>query len=212
MNYGHEIKRIRHVADCLDVLPAKTARVEVEQIHRFLTEKILPHNAAEDATVYPVVARLIGGDDPTAPMSRAHLEIAHMVRVLGRHLSDLPPEGPAIEDIRDLRRILYGLDAILRASLHSGRRSVSRADGQPARGVIDSGGPGHIRSKCGAIEAARQLSVLPWTATYRRRRHSASLDLAGHVFATVKTSLTIGPRRRMAVRTIHSPEWSGRRI
>jgi heavy metal translocating P-type ATPase len=109
-----EIKRIRHVADCLDVLPAKTARGEVEQIHRFLTEKILPHNAAEDATVYPAVARLIGGDDPTAPMSRAHLEIAHMVRVLGRHLSELPPEGPATEDIRDLRRILYGLDAILR--------------------------------------------------------------------------------------------------
>ena len=109
-----EIKRIRHVADCLDVLPASTSRVEVEQIHRFLTEKILPHNAAEDATVYPAVARLIGGDDPTAPMSRAHLEIAHMIRVLGRHLSELPPEGPATEDIRDLRRILYGLDAILR--------------------------------------------------------------------------------------------------
>jgi phosphoglycolate phosphatase-like HAD superfamily hydrolase len=109
-----EIKRIRHIADCLDVLPAKTAGVEVEQIYTFLTEKILPHNAAEDATVYPAVARLIGGDDPTAPMSRAHLEIAHMVRVLGRHLSELPPEGPATEDIRDLRRILYGLDAILR--------------------------------------------------------------------------------------------------
>jgi len=109
-----EIKRIRHVADRLDILPAQTARLEVEQVHRFLLEKILPHNAGEDETIYPIVARLIGGDDPTAPMSRAHLEIAHMVKVLGRHLSELPMEGPSAEDIRDLRRILYGLDAILR--------------------------------------------------------------------------------------------------
>src|SRR5579871_5087471 len=128
-----EIKRIRHIADRLDVLPAQSARVEAEQIHRFLSAKILPHNAGEDATVYPLVARLIGGDDPTAPMSRAHLEIAHMVRVLGRHLSELPPEGPGTEDIRDLRRILYGLDAILR--LHFTQEDeayLALIDNQPA--------------------------------------------------------------------------------
>jgi hypothetical protein len=34
--------------------------------------------------------------------------------VLGRHLEELPLDGPAIDDIRDLRRVLYGLDAILR--------------------------------------------------------------------------------------------------
>jgi hypothetical protein len=108
-----DIKRIRYIADRLDILPARTAQLEVERLHRFLVEKVLPHNNAEEATMYPVVARLIGGDDPTAPMSRTHFEIAHMVRVLGRHLQDLPPEGPAFEDMRDLRRILYGLDAIL---------------------------------------------------------------------------------------------------
>ena len=109
-----EIKRIRFIADRLDVLPPRTAKRDAEQIYRFLVEKVLPHNASEDATIYPVVAKLIGGEDPTAPMSRAHLEIAHMVRVLGRHLKELPPEGPGLEDMRDLRRILYGLDAILR--------------------------------------------------------------------------------------------------
>ena len=109
-----EIKRIRYIADRLDVLPPRTAQLEVEAVHRFLVEKLLPHNEAEDATMYPMVARLIGGDDPTAPMSRAHLEIAHMVRVLGRHLQELAPEGPGPQDLRDLRRILYGLDAILR--------------------------------------------------------------------------------------------------
>jgi hypothetical protein len=109
-----EIKHIRNVADRLDLLTPSEAQREVEAVHRFLVEKVLPHNDAEDATMYPAVAQLIGGEDPTAPMSRMHLEIAHMVRVLGRHLKELPPGGPGLEEMRDLRRILYGLDAILR--------------------------------------------------------------------------------------------------
>jgi soluble P-type ATPase len=128
-----EVKQIRFVADRLDALPPKTAQREVEQVYKLLVEKILPHNAAEDATIYPVVAQVIGGEDPTAPMSRAHLEIAHMVKVLGRHLSELPPEGPEIEDLRDLRRILYGLDAILR--LHFTQEDeayLALIDDQPA--------------------------------------------------------------------------------
>lgn len=109
-----DIKRIRYIADRLDLVPPQTAHAEVEQVHRFLVEKILPHNRMEDAAVYPVVAKLIGGDDPTAPMSRAHVEIAHITRVLGQHLAEVPPEGTGAEDIRDWRRILYGLDALLR--------------------------------------------------------------------------------------------------
>jgi hypothetical protein len=60
------------------------------------------------------VARIIGGKDPTATMSRPHLEISHRVRMLGSLLAELPPEGPTGEDLGDFRRILYGLDAILR--------------------------------------------------------------------------------------------------
>jgi heavy metal translocating P-type ATPase len=127
-----EIKQIRHIADQLDHMSPVRARFEIEQVHRFLTEKILPHNASEDTTVYPMVAQLIGGEDPTAPMSRAHLEIAHMVRVLGRHLAELPPEGPGPEDIRDLRRILYGLDAILRLHfIQEDEAYLALIDGQP---------------------------------------------------------------------------------
>jgi heavy metal translocating P-type ATPase len=108
------VKRIRHLADRLDQLSPFDARVELEELHRFLATQVVPHEKAEEANVYPVVARLIGGDDPTAPMNRAHLEIAHLVDLLGRLLAQLPPGAPEPEDVRDLRRILYGLDAILR--------------------------------------------------------------------------------------------------
>ena len=108
------LKRIRHIADRLDQMPPQDVRAELAKLQQFLIWDVIPHEQAEEATVYPAVAKLIGGDDPTAPMNRAHIEIAHMVSVLGRHLDELPSEGPAIDDIRDLKRVLYGLDAILR--------------------------------------------------------------------------------------------------
>ncbi len=60
-----------------------------------------------------MVAHLVGGDDPTVTMSREHVEIAHLARLLGRLLDDLGPAGPAPEDLPELRRVLYGLHAIL---------------------------------------------------------------------------------------------------
>ena len=108
------VDRVRAVADGLDRLPPPLALAEVAAVHRFLTERLLPHEEAEDALLYPVVAELVGGDDPTAPMSRAHAEIAHLTRLLGGVLADLGPAGPEAEDRTDLRRILYGVHAILR--------------------------------------------------------------------------------------------------
>jgi hypothetical protein len=108
------VKRIRQIADRLDQLPPKHALSELRELHRFLIAEAVPHEEAEEADIYPVVAKLIGGDDPTAPMYRAHLEIGHQVALLGRLIAELPTDGPEAEDIRDLRRILYGLDAILR--------------------------------------------------------------------------------------------------
>jgi hypothetical protein len=108
------IKRIRHIAEQLDLLTPSQARAELLELHRFLAKEVMPHEEAEDATVYPAVAKLIGGEDPTAVMSRAHLEISHLVTVLGRHLEDMMQGGPTSDEIRELKPVLYGLDAILR--------------------------------------------------------------------------------------------------
>jgi hypothetical protein len=47
---------------------------------------------------------------------RMHAEVAHLARVLGRMVDDAGADGPAGEDLPGLRRILYGLHAVL--SLH----------------------------------------------------------------------------------------------
>jgi hypothetical protein len=108
------LDRVRAVADRIGRLPPPMALAEVTAVHRFLVERLLPHEEAEDKLLYPLVAELLGGEDPTAPMSRAHAEIAHLTRLLGGVLADLGPAGPEAEDLTDLRRILYGLHAILR--------------------------------------------------------------------------------------------------
>jgi heavy metal translocating P-type ATPase len=109
-----EVRRIRQVADRLDELEPAAARAELDRIRRFLVDELLPHNREEDARVYPVVAGLIGGHDPTATMSRAHQEIAHLARIFGRLLEELAAdEAPGADDVRELRRVLYGLHATL---------------------------------------------------------------------------------------------------
>jgi hypothetical protein len=78
-----------------------------------LVREILPHEKAEDEILYPAVSRVLT-QDTTTVMSRAHIEIAHQVRRLGRLLDAIVPEGPDGVDIAEMRRLLYGLHAVLR--------------------------------------------------------------------------------------------------
>jgi soluble P-type ATPase len=108
-----DLDRLRQAADRLGVDPADDALAAVHAAHRFLVDELLPHEEAEDAELYPVFDRVLGGRDPTGTMSRAHTEIAHHVRRLGRLLDETDPAEPDPEDLMELRRVLYGLHAIL---------------------------------------------------------------------------------------------------
>jgi heavy metal translocating P-type ATPase len=109
-----DLERIRSAADALGVEPPTEALERVRSVRRFLVEELLPHEEAEDSELYPVLARVLGGSDPTGTMSRAHAEISHLIRRLGQLLDDIPAEGIDAHDIQELRQTLYGLYAILR--------------------------------------------------------------------------------------------------
>ena len=108
-----DLARIRDVADHLDAGRPAESIASLRDVQRFLVEELDPHEQAEDHDLYPVLARVLGGNDPTATMSRAHVEIGHLIRRISSVINELDPVEPDNDDIIELRRLLYGLHAIL---------------------------------------------------------------------------------------------------
>ncbi|BCB90055.1 ATPase P [Phytohabitans suffuscus] len=104
------VERIRAVAD--ELSSAHQDLRLVRSLLDRLESDLLPHERAEEAELVPILARTLGGADPTGAISRTHAEIEHYVHRLRRILDDAGPEN-----VGDLRRLLYGLYAIL--SLHN---------------------------------------------------------------------------------------------
>jgi soluble P-type ATPase len=117
------IEELRATADSLGTVPPAAAAERVRKAYLTLVEDVQPHEQAEQAELYPMLNRLLGGTDATATMSRAHAEIAHQVRRLGQLLDDIGPGAPDEVDLADLRGLLYGLHAIL--SLHTAQEDES---------------------------------------------------------------------------------------
>ena len=138
------IARIRALADRLGSMPGLAAREELEQLRVFLLETLVPHEEREDRDVFPLLALAIGSDDVTAALHRTHTEIFHLVRFTDRLVREVSDEGPGPEDLTDLRRVLYGLDAILR--LHMAQEEelyTALGDEHPAAArPLPQGAPG----------------------------------------------------------------------
>jgi heavy metal translocating P-type ATPase len=111
---GSVLDRMRSVADRLGTATDGGAtRGELEAMAAEL-QAVLAHERADEAELHPQLAALVGGNDPMAAISRTHREIAHLGRRFGRLVADLPDAGPTGEDLTELRRVLYALEAILR--------------------------------------------------------------------------------------------------
>ncbi len=106
------LDRVREVADHLE--PGAGQVDDLENIAGFLERQLLPHERRDDELAATGLTDLLGGQNPLGAMRSTHLEIAHLVRRYRRLLDGLPSTGPTLEDVLDLRRTLYGLDAILR--------------------------------------------------------------------------------------------------
>jgi soluble P-type ATPase len=86
-----DIDQLRTAADTLD---APGAMTRVRQVYGTLIREVWPHESAEEAELYPSLNQVLGGADPTAPMSRAHAEIAYRIARLGRLIDDIGDRDP----------------------------------------------------------------------------------------------------------------------
>ncbi|MDF3149750.1 hemerythrin domain-containing protein, partial [Streptomyces sp. T21Q-yed] len=109
------LEAVRSAADRLSDSPGPEALAVVREVHRLLTERLLPHEYAEEHQLYPALAPTLGGPEATATMSRAHVEIDRLAHRIAMHLTLVGPDGNlAPEQLDDLRACLYGLHTVLR--------------------------------------------------------------------------------------------------
>ncbi|MFI1044586.1 heavy metal translocating P-type ATPase [Streptomyces griseoruber] len=109
------LEAVRDAADRLSDSPGSKALAAVEETHRLLTERLLPHEYAEEHQLYPALAPALGGPEATATMSRAHTEIERLSRRIATHLRLAHADGGLTPgQLDDLRSCLYGLNTVLR--------------------------------------------------------------------------------------------------
>lgn len=109
-----EIEALRRVADSLGEVSVEAIREGVDEAYDFLTRHLIPHAKAEDAALYPVVGRVMGAPEATATMSRDHVEVVRLTEELGALRAELAPDSLSEGTERALRRVLYGLYALVK--------------------------------------------------------------------------------------------------
>jgi hemerythrin-like domain-containing protein len=106
------IEALRTTADAIGSQPLGEVLELVDESLDFLLHHLVPHAAAEDEALYPVVDRLIG-EGATATMRRDHTEVHRLVHELYDVWRDLSSGVLSDGDANDLRRLLYGLYAVV---------------------------------------------------------------------------------------------------
>ncbi len=98
----------------LPVLSGEQMKSALIKLDSLIQKQLLPHERSDDKDIYPMLADIVGGDDPMAAMSRTHQEIFHISRKLHQRVSTFSADAKEQGIVRELQRLLYSLDAIIR--------------------------------------------------------------------------------------------------
>lgn len=101
------LERVRIAADRIG--SGSTSMEAVDSAYEFLSEHLVPHALAEEAALYPVVARVMGSPDATKTMEVDHAEVRRLTEELHGIRTQISDGVPSGEQARDLQRVLYGL-------------------------------------------------------------------------------------------------------
>ncbi|MEB0140432.1 heavy metal translocating P-type ATPase [Undibacterium sp. CCC2.1] len=108
------LDQVRNLADKLPFFAVAEAHSALISMDSILQKQLLPHEQEDDLILYPTIATLLGGDDPMAAMSRTHQEIFEFGRALTQSVQSLSNNDMTSESCKELQRLLYGFEAILR--------------------------------------------------------------------------------------------------
>jgi heavy metal translocating P-type ATPase len=105
------IERIAAVADTLADQPG-----DLDAVHALIDEletTVLPHEREDDRELVPLIAKRLGSPESVAALHGAHAEIEQQVIQLRRLVSRIEATHCSRADVVELRRLLYGLYAVL---------------------------------------------------------------------------------------------------
>ena len=132
------LERMRHAAGALDRAaradPPALDAAAIAPLRRIVVafaEQLLPHQAAEEARLYPVLARALGGRDPVGTLSRMHDGIARDAAQLRDLVAGMGPDGATPAEAREAVRLLHALEAMLELHLDAEEALVAAAE-EPA--------------------------------------------------------------------------------
>lgn len=112
-----DLSLLRDTAHVLAIGDRSAALTSLRQADAFVQGTLLPHEHAEDRSLYPALARPLGSAEATVAMSRMHTEIDRLASRLHAHLDSAEVTGEvSVAQSEDLLACLYGLHTLL--SLH----------------------------------------------------------------------------------------------
>ena len=109
-----EVERILTAADLVGRASVDEVRQAVDAAYKFLAYHLLPHAQAEDAALYPTVQQVLNSPEATRTMSRDHVEVGRYIDELAALKNGLSGVSLTISQITELRRVLYGLYAMVK--------------------------------------------------------------------------------------------------
>jgi heavy metal translocating P-type ATPase len=111
---GESLDRLRAIADALDDAEPQSAVALIEEAAAVVSNQIVEHEREDERSVYPRLDAYLADRHGLAAMSRAHREIMHLSRLLGRLAGGLTPADADRHLVRDAQRVIESIEALVR--------------------------------------------------------------------------------------------------
>jgi Hemerythrin HHE cation binding domain len=111
------LDRLRAIADRLDEADPEEAVALIAEANGLVAGTVVEHEHADEASVYPRLAKILSDGHGLAAMSRAHRESLHLARLLQRLGDGLDAAHTDKYLIRDAQRVIEAIDSLVR--MHS---------------------------------------------------------------------------------------------
>ena len=108
------VETLLRVADSVGTASTQTLLESTGEAYEFLAHHLIPHAHAEDQVLYPFIEKVTSAPSATATMSRDHVEVGRLTEQLGSLRSRLAMEPLNAYLANELRRVLYGLYALVK--------------------------------------------------------------------------------------------------